>query len=87
MNLDLNKHLLTFTAVMFIAVKFKTNCAYTPMSRIVADTTKMIYQKGNVYNILVFQVILSSTDHISKSLDYNLFHPWLGTGLLTSAGK
>jgi hypothetical protein len=32
-------------------------------------------------------VILSSTGNITKSLDYNLLHPWLGTGLLTSAGK
>ncbi|TGZ39743.1 Cytochrome P450 4C1 [Temnothorax longispinosus] len=30
------------------------------------------------------ETILSSTKHIEKSLLYDVFHPWLGTGLLTS---
>ncbi|XP_039304259.1 cytochrome P450 4C1 isoform X4 [Solenopsis invicta] len=30
------------------------------------------------------EVILNSTKHINKSVVYNLLHPWLGTGLLTS---
>ncbi|XP_071571005.1 cytochrome P450 4C1-like isoform X2 [Temnothorax nylanderi] len=32
------------------------------------------------------ETILSSTKHIEKSLLYDVFHPWLGTGLLTSGG-
>ncbi|XP_072762553.1 uncharacterized protein [Anoplolepis gracilipes] len=32
------------------------------------------------------ETILSSTKHIEKSMTYNLLHPWLRTGLLTSAG-
>ena len=32
------------------------------------------------------QAILSSTQHITKSKDYKVFHPWLRTGLLTSTG-
>ncbi|KAJ4450148.1 hypothetical protein ANN_01555 [Periplaneta americana] len=32
------------------------------------------------------EIILSSRSHITKSLDYNLLQPWLGTGLLTSSG-
>lgn len=31
--------------------------------------------------------ILSSNKHIGKSGDYSYLHPWLGTGLLTSAGE
>lgn len=31
--------------------------------------------------------ILSSSKHIDKSADYSYLHPWLGTGLLTSAGQ
>ncbi|EFN61530.1 Cytochrome P450 4C1 [Camponotus floridanus] len=30
--------------------------------------------------------ILNSTKHIDKSPGYNILHPWLGTGLLTSTG-
>lgn len=37
--------------------------------------------------IAVFQAILSSSKHIDKSSDYRYLHPWLGTGLLTSAGE
>ncbi|XP_039304256.1 cytochrome P450 4C1 isoform X2 [Solenopsis invicta] len=33
------------------------------------------------------EVILNSTKHINKSVVYNLLHPWLGTGLLTSGGS
>ncbi|XP_046392776.1 cytochrome P450 4c3 isoform X2 [Ischnura elegans] len=33
------------------------------------------------------EIILSSNKHIDKSPDYDYLHPWLGTGLLTSAGK
>lgn len=40
MNLNFNKNLQTFTVVMFIAVEFNTNCLFTPLSRIAADTTK-----------------------------------------------
>ena len=36
--------------------------------------------------IAVLQPILSSSKHIDKSADYSYLHPWLGTGLLTSAG-
>ncbi|CAH1367873.1 unnamed protein product [Tenebrio molitor] len=32
------------------------------------------------------ETILSSTKLVKKSDDYNFFHPWLGTGLLTSDG-
>ncbi|XP_024883662.1 cytochrome P450 4C1-like isoform X2 [Temnothorax curvispinosus] len=32
------------------------------------------------------ETILSNTKHIEKSLLYDILHPWLGTGLLTSAG-
>ncbi|XP_024883663.1 cytochrome P450 4C1-like isoform X3 [Temnothorax curvispinosus] len=31
------------------------------------------------------ETILSNTKHIEKSLLYDILHPWLGTGLLTSA--
>ncbi|XP_036143836.1 cytochrome P450 4C1 [Monomorium pharaonis] len=34
-----------------------------------------------------FEVILSSMRHIDKSRMYDIFHPWLGTGLLTSKGS
>ncbi|RZC42792.1 p450 domain containing protein, partial [Asbolus verrucosus] len=36
------------------------------------------------YKLLEF--ILSSTKLVNKSADYKFFHPWLGTGLLTSDG-
>jgi hypothetical protein len=35
----------------------------------------------------VFQPILSNSKLIDKSADYRYLHPWLGTGLLTSAGE
>jgi len=35
----------------------------------------------------VFQPILSNSKHIDKSADYCYLHPWLGSGLLTSAGE
>lgn len=37
--------------------------------------------------VRLFQVIMNSKDHITKSDDYLLLLPWLGTGLLTSSGK
>lgn len=40
-----------------------------------------------VISIKNLQVLLSSTQHIEKSLIYDLLHPWFGTGLLTSFGK
>nr|XP_053629682.1 LOW QUALITY PROTEIN: cytochrome P450 4C1-like [Cherax quadricarinatus] len=33
------------------------------------------------------EVMLSSSRHLDKSLDYRFLHPWLGTGLLTSSGS
>ncbi|XP_039307309.1 cytochrome P450 4C1 isoform X2 [Solenopsis invicta] len=33
------------------------------------------------------EVILNSTKHTDKSRVYDILHPWLGTGLLTSAGS
>ncbi|XP_011705616.1 PREDICTED: cytochrome P450 4C1-like, partial [Wasmannia auropunctata] len=33
------------------------------------------------------ETILNNTKHIDKSLIYSVFHPWLGTGLLTSGGN
>lgn len=33
------------------------------------------------------QKVLSSQQHIEKSLDYDFLLPWLGRGLLTSAGS
>ncbi|XP_033217450.1 cytochrome P450 4C1-like isoform X2 [Belonocnema kinseyi] len=33
------------------------------------------------------QILLTNTKNIEKSMIYNLFHPWLGTGLLTSTGE
>ncbi|XP_049826904.1 cytochrome P450 4C1-like [Schistocerca gregaria] len=33
------------------------------------------------------EIIMSSTDHIEKSLVYRFLHPWLGQGLLTSKGS
>ena len=33
------------------------------------------------------QAVLKSTKLIDKSHVYNFLHPWLGTGLLTSAGR
>ncbi|XP_023703488.1 cytochrome P450 4c3 isoform X4 [Cryptotermes secundus] len=46
---------------------------------------------GSLPYILVFlpetvEPILSSSRHIEKSRDYSYLQPWLGTGLLTSAG-
>lgn len=32
------------------------------------------------------ELVLSSAKHTEKSEEYDLFHPWLGTGLLTSNG-
>lgn len=40
-----------------------------------------------VYNAPDVEVILSSSDHLEKSSEYNTFHPWLGDGLLTSKGQ
>lgn len=31
--------------------------------------------------------IIGSIKHVDKSQDYRFLHPWLGTGLLTSAGR
>ncbi|XP_036145805.1 cytochrome P450 4C1 [Monomorium pharaonis] len=33
------------------------------------------------------EIILSSTKNIDKSMIYEIFHPWLGMGLLTSGGS
>ncbi|KAM7433684.1 Cytochrome P450 4V2 [Porites harrisoni] len=33
------------------------------------------------------EIILSSSKHMTKSPDYEMLHPWLGTGLLTSDGN
>lgn len=41
----------------------------------------------HVNAVVMFQPILSSSKHINKSTDYSYLHPWLGTGLLTSAGE
>jgi hypothetical protein len=41
----------------------------------------------HVNAIDVFQPILSNSKLIDKSADYRYLHPWLGTGLLTSAGE
>jgi len=32
-------------------------------------------------------MIMNSKNHITKSVDYNILHPWLGQGLLTSTGS
>ncbi|XP_044267668.1 cytochrome P450 4V2-like [Tribolium madens] len=37
-------------------------------------------------NYKLFEVILSNAKIIKKSVDYKIFHRWLGTGLLTSDG-
>ncbi|KAJ3659330.1 hypothetical protein Zmor_011020 [Zophobas morio] len=34
-----------------------------------------------------FELILSNPKHMEKSAAYNVFHGWLGTGLLTSTGQ
>ncbi|XP_025266590.1 cytochrome P450 4C1-like isoform X1 [Camponotus floridanus] len=54
------------------------------------------YPIFKIWGLLVFAVlirhpddlekILTSTKHIEKSRLYNITHPWLGTGLLTSTG-
>lgn len=46
----------------------------------------MLYYKNNIYNH-VLQVVLSNQIFIEKATDYDYLKPWLGTGLLTSAGK
>src|SRR5687768_15443691 len=33
------------------------------------------------------EVVLGNPSNLRKSLIYRLFHPWLGTGLLTSGGR
>ncbi|KAG8234871.1 hypothetical protein J437_LFUL014563 [Ladona fulva] len=40
-----------------------------------------------IYSSEAAEPILSSNKHIDKSPDYSYLHPWLGTGLLTSAGQ
>lgn len=42
---------------------------------------------ANVFTPETAEVILSSNELIRKSETYNLLHPWLGTGLLTSWGR
>uniref|UniRef100_A0A914X3R9 Uncharacterized protein n=2 Tax=Plectus sambesii TaxID=2011161 RepID=A0A914X3R9_9BILA len=38
-----------------------------------------------LYGAEVVEVVLSSGKHIDKGFEYNMLHPWLGRGLLTSA--
>ncbi|XP_071439899.1 cytochrome P450 4c3 [Hetaerina americana] len=40
-----------------------------------------------LYDDKAAEIILSSNKHIDKSPDYEYLRPWLGTGLLTSAGQ
>lgn len=50
-------------------------------------------QMGPIDPFLVFaspesiEYVLASTKHSEKSSDYEFFHRWLGTGLLTSNGS
>lgn len=62
--------------------------------------TEYLRKYGGVYQIQVgpippnvvfaspknVELVLSSTRHLDKSLDYNFLHNWLGMGLLTSTG-
>merc|ERR1712038_532591 len=49
-------------------------------------------QLGPIYNMIILfkaplvEPILNSNNHITKAHDYDVLHPWLGTGLLTSTG-
>jgi hypothetical protein len=44
------------------------------------------WQQGSYCISYLFQVILGSSKHIDKAVQYDCIHPWLGTGLLTSTG-
>uniref|UniRef100_UPI0009490568 uncharacterized LOC105181718 n=1 Tax=Harpegnathos saltator TaxID=610380 RepID=UPI0009490568 len=58
--------------------------------------TDKYYPIIKIWNLLIptisirhpddLEVILSSTKHIDKGMIYDILHPWLNTGLLTSAG-
>lgn len=40
-----------------------------------------------LYRVEAVQPLLSNSNHIDKSLEYQYLKPWLGTGLVTSSGK
>ncbi|XP_053972202.1 cytochrome P450 4c3-like [Hylaeus volcanicus] len=40
-----------------------------------------------LYKAEAIQPLLNSSVHIDKSLEYEYLHPWLGSGLVTSAGE
>lgn len=40
-----------------------------------------------LYRVEAVQPLLSNSNYIDKSLEYQYLKPWLGTGLVTSSGK
>lgn len=50
------------------------------------------YELANIWSIVIkdydlMEFVLSSSTILQKSLKYDYFFPWLGTGLLTAPGK
>ncbi|XP_071454038.1 cytochrome P450 4c3-like [Hetaerina americana] len=67
----------------FFQVLLECHKRYGPMFRLWVGTRPIVFLCGAEE----LQPLLSSSVHIKKSLEYTLFEPWLGEGLITSAGK
>ncbi|XP_043470023.1 uncharacterized protein LOC122503517 [Leptopilina heterotoma] len=60
----------------------KVNAQYYPIVRLWLASIPVI----NVFHPDDVRLLLTNTTNIEKNLMYNFLQPWLGTGLLTSAG-
>ncbi|XP_051172502.1 cytochrome P450 4C1-like [Leptopilina boulardi] len=60
----------------------KVNAEYYPIVRLWLASIPVI----NIFHPDDIRLLLTNTTIIEKNLLYNFLHPWLGTGLLTSAG-
>ncbi|KAJ3659325.1 hypothetical protein Zmor_011019 [Zophobas morio] len=68
-------------------VSFKTFREWAKLYYPIYHVTFLHYVVPNILHPADFELILSNPQHMEKSIFYNVFHNWLGTGLLTSRGK